>query len=169
MHTEHESIDAPRESDMDPLIYKPGTGDLASKRKRGKGTVVVPEAEKVLSDETEALQPTRRSSRLRRGPQRYIPTSYSQLTNPVIKDQFIQRCLRDVYSRIGGNQFMMHEMPDIPQWLYQQANDAELKKNWVEIKIDIPVQDVPKDANIIGSHIVYNVNMTGTQLTIRTH
>ena len=99
----------------------------------------------------------RRSHREHREPVRYTPTSLLPTAAGLSRDHARQKILSAIYGRMGSNQFMKHEAPDIPNWLYTESQSRELRDNWDNNKIDVPYREVPHDANVIGSHIVYMV------------
>ena len=95
----------------------------------------------------------RRSTRQSRHPDRFTPAT--SLRNPLDRHEARQKILRKVYDRMGTTQFMKHETPDIQQWIFAESHAAELQQNWNSNKIDVPCKEIPQDANVIGSHIVY--------------
>lgn len=149
--------------ELDPLLYTPPAADAPEEGEKSLQAEIrdptSTEGNRV-SNEPPPHSTRRRSARARKQPKRYTPTTHTDLSNPVDRDEIIQGCLRQVYSRIGGNQFMKHEVVDIPDWMYDEAHAAEVNKNWVKNKVDVRWEEIPEGANIIGSHIVYNVKET---------
>lgn len=105
-------------------------------------------------EEDKRETPTRRSLRHKSQTQRNTPQSYAIHKNPLNREHAKQIILNSVFERMGTNQFMKREAPDIPGWIYQESENTELRENWECNKIDVPLNKVPRDSNVIGSHIV---------------
>lgn len=99
----------------------------------------------------------RSSTRLRQETDRYTPEAFSKMSNPLDASVTRQVCLQRVYNRLGSSQFTKREVGEIPRWIFDESHAEEIQKNWVENKKDVPFNQVPHDANIIGSHIIYKV------------
>lgn len=58
----------------------------------------------------------------------------------------------------GQNDFMIHQAQCIPLFPLKTAIDAEVETFFKTVQ-HIHVTDVPKDANIIKSHVIYKVKI----------
>ena len=64
--------------------------------------------------------------------------------------------LAKLYKKYNSEQFTKQKAPDIPEWLYIEAVASELQ-NWKSQYEHVKLADVPADANVIGSHLVYRI------------
>lgn len=102
----------------------------------------------------------RRSRRSHKVPLRYrdmlaatqVPDSLSGLT----LDSDEQTVLATLYEKYGADQFTKNKAPEIPEWLYFKALDAELD-NWKGHYEHTKLCDIPPGANVVGSHVVYRI------------
>ena len=65
--------------------------------------------------------------------------------------------MRDALREFNTGQFMKHQAPYIPEWVFEKACDRELRENWLENMKVVKQRNVPSGANIISSHFVYRV------------
>lgn len=100
---------------------------------------------------------SQRPKRSRRPPERYVPGNHTQsaVRSPLNRVKIMKEYLRKAFSWLGGTQFVQRDASEIPEWLYGLSHEEEIEKNWKNNKKDVPTHEVPSDANIIGSHVVY--------------
>ena len=67
--------------------------------------------------------------------------------------------LRVAYEHFQGAQFYARQAQFIPYYLLEKADQAELNKNWTPNMVEVPMSEVPPNANVIGSHFVYKVKV----------
>lgn len=68
-----------------------------------------------------------------------------------------QKVLQEIHKVTGGAQVSRKKMDCAPQWVLDKAVAEELDKAWKDAYVEVPEQTVPRNANIITSHIVYKV------------
>ena len=100
---------------------------------------------------TEGLM-LRRSGRTIRPPKRY-----ALLTNPASRKEAVQKYFQYIHERKGTYQFMRHELREVPAWIFEKAYHAELQDNWKDHIKEISWRELPNDANVISSHLVYKI------------
>ena len=96
--------------------------------------------------------PIRRSERIKNIIMRYAMMSSN-------RDEDEQEYLKSLYARTNGMQFMLHEYPDIPQWIREKARTSEFNTNWEPHVATVAAKTVSNTANVIGSHFVYKVKV----------
>ena len=67
------------------------------------------------------------------------------------------RVLDSIYECVGSRQVTRSKLEFAPPWILDYAFDKEYKSNWVGSYIPVEEKDVPHDANIITSHVVYKI------------
>lgn len=81
----------------------------------------------------------------------------SLLSNPIKRVHTEKVALEQTVEQFSSSQFMRHEAPFIPEWVYDKSIRRELDDNWLPNMRVIRMCDVPKDANVISSHSIYKV------------
>ena len=94
--------------------------------------------------------PLRRSGRVRKKPARY-----ELMTNVRLEKE--QQILSNLFKRTGGAQFLLHENPDVPLWILDDARQKEIGDNWQPYMNIVQKSSIPNNANVIGSHFVYKI------------
>lgn len=88
-------------------------------------------------------------------PDRYTGISKSMLDMVESEEKY----LKLAYDQFKGGQFYARQAPFIPKWILEKADREELSKNWSSNMVEVDLNDVPKDANVIGSHFVYKIKV----------
>lgn len=70
-----------------------------------------------------------------------------------------QRVLDDIHGILGSEQVTRRKIEGAPPWVIQKAVKTEYDSNWADAYVEVKDRDVPKGANVIGSHIVYKVKV----------
>jgi len=70
-----------------------------------------------------------------------------------------QKILDEMYKSVGGAQVMRHKMACAPPWLLDRAVEEELTNAWKGAYEEVPENAVPRNANVICSHIVYKIKL----------
>lgn len=78
---------------------------------------------------------------------------------PVELESEEQRVLDDIYGILGSEQVTRRKMECAPPWIVEKAVKTEYNSNWANSYIEMKDADVPKGANVIGSHIVDKVKV----------
>ena len=52
---------------------------------------------------------------------------------------------------------MRSELREVPAWIFEKAYETELQENWNEHVKKVSWENLPKDANVISSHLVYRI------------
>lgn len=73
-----------------------------------------------------------------------------------------QLVLRHINEKIGGRQVTEREIEFAPEWLLQKAVVKEYRDNWESAYKKIEWKEIPRDGNIISSHVVYKVKKSET-------
>jgi len=148
-----ESISSNDEPEMDQEVPAEGT---SRKNQNGNQSPTAAEGEDCDNDshyETPKETQPRRSGRASVPP---IRLTYLAV-NPINREESIQDILKEAYKVFQGGQFYRRDAPFIPPHIFDEANKKELTKNWVPNMERIPVAQVPRGSNIIGSHFVYKL------------
>lgn len=69
----------------------------------------------------------------------------------------LQTVLKAVQSEIGSRQVTISSLEFAPDWLIDDSIKSELDTNWIDAYTSIPLKELPKSANIIGSHFVFKI------------
>ena len=106
--------------------------------------------------EAQEAQPTRRSSRIRRPPNKL---SLHARKSPFSLDGALLPSMREAatakaYEANGYDQFVKGKGKGVPDWLYETSLADELD-NWKGHYQSWRITDIPPGANIVGSHVVY--------------
>lgn len=64
--------------------------------------------------------------------------------------------IQTYYKAFGNTEFMLHPAQGLPPFATQNAYDKE-ERSFKKIVKDVPVSRVPKNANIVSSHVLYKV------------
>lgn len=51
------------------------------------------------------------------------------------------------------------EISSAPPWLIEKAVQAELAQNWKGAYEEVLEKEVPKGANVIGSHVIFKIKV----------
>ena len=78
---------------------------------------------------------------------------------PLELESHEQRVLDDTHGILGSEQVNRRKMECAPPWIVQKAVQEEYQSNWTDSYVEVQDTDVPKDSNVIGSHVVYKVNV----------
>lgn len=70
-----------------------------------------------------------------------------------------QTFLRDIHRIIGNSQVSIMLMKSAPSWVTNKDLDDGHNNNWQTVYYEVKASYVPKNANIISSHVVYNVKL----------
>ena len=65
--------------------------------------------------------------------------------------------LDDIYEVIGSKQVTATQLSFAPPFVLQQALKQEHDSNWIGAYDEVPEREIPRNANIITSHVVYKV------------
>lgn len=76
-------------------------------------------------------------------------------TTDLISDE--QRILKKIYLATGGAQLSRNKMECAPQWVLDKAVKEELENSWKDAFLEVSERSIPKNANVISSHVVYKV------------
>lgn len=68
-----------------------------------------------------------------------------------------QLTLDALYRIVGGKQMTRSKMGCAPAWILDKALQEELDSNWADTHDVVDERDVPANANVIPSHVVYRV------------
>lgn len=85
-------------------------------------------------------------------------TGTEQLEDIELKSQE-QETLEEIHKILGSAQVTRRKMECAPPWIVNKAIEAELKSNCKDAYEEVMDADVPQSANVIGSHIVYNIKV----------
>ena len=78
----------------------------------------------------------------------------SRLTRPTLQSDE-QHILSKFYGIVGKSQITRKSMEGLPSWIIQNAINREIEQNWTDAYEEVKETDVPRNANVISSHIVY--------------
>lgn len=67
------------------------------------------------------------------------------------------RILREIYTEVGSKQVTRNKLGFAPPWILEQAFEKEYQSNWAGAFEKTHEADIPRDANIIASHVVYKI------------
>lgn len=81
----------------------------------------------------------------------HTPTPATTLTRDTSRE------LEEIYEEIGAKQVTASKLSFAPPWILKNALESEHASNWEKAYIEIPDKEVPRDANVITSHVVYRV------------
>lgn len=65
--------------------------------------------------------------------------------------------LEAIHDEIGSKQVSSSQLNFAPPWLVDEALKTEHDANWADAYISVPDNNVPRDANVISSHVVYRI------------
>lgn len=68
-----------------------------------------------------------------------------------------QMVLRDIHSVIGNAQVTISRMQSAPSWVTTKALEEEHHDNWRTAYYEVEESVVPRNANVISSHVVYKI------------
>lgn len=74
-----------------------------------------------------------------------------------ILESDMKRVLDEIYEQIGSQQVTKRQLEFAPSWVCQKAFNKEFEDNWRGAFQEIHEEDIPMDANIIRSHVVYKI------------
>ena len=78
---------------------------------------------------------------------------------PLELESHEQRVLDDIHGILGYEQVNRRKMEFAPPWIVQKEVQEEYQPNWADSYVEVQDKIVPKDANVIGSHVVYKVKV----------
>lgn len=137
--TPDEKSETPPQEDVDEADEEADSGGSDSKENSGSE-----------SEHEDDGEETRRS---RFGRKIKAPVRYTYLTvEPYDRGAAEQKHLRIAYGHFQGGQFYARQAPFLPHYLLEKAYQVELDKNWVPNMVEVPIEQVTRDSNIIGSH-----------------
>lgn len=67
------------------------------------------------------------------------------------------KILESMYECIGSQQVIARKLEFAPQWILDEAFEEKYSANWTDSYVPVNERDVPNDANIITSHVVYKI------------
>lgn len=62
-----------------------------------------------------------------------------------------------MYDCVGSQQVISRKLEFAPQWIQDEAFEEEYSANWTDSYAPVDERDVPNDANIITSRVVYKI------------
>lgn len=65
--------------------------------------------------------------------------------------------LRDMKEKIGTNQVTASAIAFAPNWIVEKAMRAEHDQNWVDAYEEVPESELPRNANVISSHVIFKI------------
>ena len=68
-----------------------------------------------------------------------------------------QTVLQKVYQVVGPAQVTRKKMENAPSWILDAAMKSEKESKWRDAYVPVFEKDLPKDAKVISSHIVYKI------------
>ena len=82
-----------------------------------------------------------------------------EMEEPFELESHEQKVLDDIYGILGSEQVTRRKLECAPPWVVEKAVKSEYNSNWADAYVEVKEVDVPKGANVIGSHIVYKVKV----------
>lgn len=67
------------------------------------------------------------------------------------------RILDERFEQVGSQQMTRSKLEFAPSWILDEAFTSKHDSNWSDAYVKVYESDVPKDANVVPSHVVYNV------------
>ena len=67
------------------------------------------------------------------------------------------RVMKRIYKTIGKDQVSRKRLESAPSWIVREAFEKEHSSNWWDAYEEVDEAEVPRDANVISSHVVYKV------------
>lgn len=114
-----------------------------------------------LRDDNELIpfHPSLLSTRTVGQPEKDIGSVRVQDEQPIAGDLTSdrQRILKEVRAEIGSRQVSRNKLEFAPPWLVEEAFNTEHSSNWVDAYAEVDENEVPADANVITSHVIYKV------------
>lgn len=83
-----------------------------------------------------------------------------QMTGDMGSD--IQKVLRDLHGVIGNAQVTISRMQSAPSWVTEKALNEEHDNNWDKAYREVEERSIPRNANVISSHVVYKIKTEET-------
>lgn len=73
-----------------------------------------------------------------------------------------QPTLQHIFDKIGNTQVNLQQLEFAPPWILDEAFEEEHDGNWKNAYTTTPEKEVPQDANVITSHVVYKIKTAET-------
>lgn len=76
-------------------------------------------------------------------------------TGDIKSDQ--ERILRDIHGIIRNAQVILNKLECAPSWITTNALQQDHDDNWADSYVEVEEKVIPKESNVICSHVVYKV------------
>lgn len=71
-----------------------------------------------------------------------------------------QKILEDLYKVIGNSTTTLGKLEGAPPWIIERVLREEHDNNWLEAYKEAIEEEIPRDANLITSHVIYKFKTT---------